>query len=69
VNSAVTTCSDERILGAVCIALGENRYVGGQNESSLNIDFALPGLTCKIGGQTVVFEGQLALEEDPYENG
>jgi leucyl aminopeptidase (aminopeptidase T) len=55
------TLVDEHILGALFIALGENRYMGGQNESSLNIDFALPGTTCKIGGQAVVFEGNIVL--------
>jgi leucyl aminopeptidase (aminopeptidase T) len=63
------TLVDEHILGALFIALGENRYMGGQNESSLNVDFALPGTTLDIGGQTVVLEGQIVLEEDYDGNG
>jgi hypothetical protein len=43
--------------------------MGGQNESSLNIDFALPGTTCKIGRQTVVVEGDIVLEGESDENG
>ena len=63
------TLVDEHILGALFVALGENRYMGGQNESSLNVDFALPGTTLEIGGQTVVFEGHIVLEEDFDGNG
>jgi hypothetical protein len=55
------TLVDEHILGALFIAFGENRYMGGQNESSLNIDFALPGTTLEVGGRTVVLEGDIVL--------
>lgn len=30
---------DEHVIGAFFLALGENRYLGGKNSSSLNIDF------------------------------
>ncbi len=30
---------DEHVIGAFFLALGENRYLGGKNRSSLNIDF------------------------------
>jgi leucyl aminopeptidase (aminopeptidase T) len=63
------TLVDEHIHGALFVAFGENRYMGGHNQSSLNVDFALPGTTLKIGGQTVVFEGHILLEEDADENG
>jgi leucyl aminopeptidase (aminopeptidase T) len=36
---------DEHIHGALFIAFGENRYMGGENESSLNVDYTLPGAT------------------------
>lgn len=36
---------DEHIHGRVFIALGENRYMGGENASSLNIDYSLPNAT------------------------
>jgi leucyl aminopeptidase (aminopeptidase T) len=45
-NRAVTgtlgwTVVDEHRHGAVFVALGENRYMGGENASSLNADFVL----------------------------
>ena len=63
------TLVDEHILGTLFFAFGENRYMGGENESSLNIDFALPGATLEIGGQMVVSEGRIVLEEDLDGNG
>jgi leucyl aminopeptidase (aminopeptidase T) len=50
---------DEHILGGLFIALGENRYMGGQNESSLNIDFAIPGATLTIDHRTIVHAGEI----------
>ncbi len=51
------TLVDEHVQGYVFIALGENRYMGGKNASSLNIDFALPGATFTVGERVVVSEG------------
>ena len=51
---------DEHIAGALFLALGENRYMGGQNASSLNHDFALHGASLTIDGRLVVARGQLA---------
>jgi leucyl aminopeptidase (aminopeptidase T) len=53
------TLVDEHIHGALFIALGENRYMGGQNASSLNVDFALTGATLKVDERTIVFEGDV----------
>ncbi len=53
------TLVDEHIHGALFIALGENRYMGGQNASSLNVDFALTGATLKVDERTIVFEGEV----------
>jgi leucyl aminopeptidase (aminopeptidase T) len=50
---------DEHIHGAPFIALGENRYMGGQNASSLNVDFALTGATLKVGERTIVSRGDV----------
>jgi leucyl aminopeptidase (aminopeptidase T) len=35
------TLVDEHVYGSLFVAFGENRYMGGQNTSSLNEDFAL----------------------------
>jgi leucyl aminopeptidase (aminopeptidase T) len=43
------TLVDEHVYGSLFIAFGENRYMGGQNASSLNEDFALP--KAKISAQ------------------
>jgi leucyl aminopeptidase (aminopeptidase T) len=55
------TLVDEHVRGAFFIALGENRYMGGQNESSLNIDFCNPGATVEVDGRVLVSEGRLAV--------
>ncbi|MBX3016037.1 MAG: aminopeptidase [Caldilineaceae bacterium] len=43
------TLVDEHVHGALFVALGENRYMGGANESSLNYDLALFGATLTAG--------------------
>jgi leucyl aminopeptidase (aminopeptidase T) len=48
------TIVDEHIAGALFLALGENRYMGGQNASSLNHDFALHGASLQVDGRVVV---------------
>ena len=53
------TIVDEHIHGAVFIALGENRYMGGQNESSLNVDYALGGVSLEVDGRTIVSQGKV----------
>lgn len=42
---------DEHVYGNLFLALGENRYMGGQNESSLNIDFVVPEATLLVDGK------------------
>jgi leucyl aminopeptidase (aminopeptidase T) len=54
------TLVDEHVHGCVFVAFGENRYMGGQNASSLNVDFALPGTTFTVGERVVVSEGKVA---------
>ncbi len=53
------TVVDEHVYGALFLSLGENRYMGGENESSLNVDFALPGATLLADGHPVVAGGKL----------
>lgn len=50
---------DEHIHGCLFIAFGENRYMGGQNESSLNVDFVHPGVTLEVDGRVIVSQGKL----------
>lgn len=50
---------DEHIHGALFLALGENRYMGGQNESSLNIDYVLRHATLLVGDRIVVENGEV----------
>jgi len=56
------TLVDEHIAGAVFLALGENRYMGGQNGSSLNHDFALHGASLLVDGRPVVQAGRLVAQ-------
>ncbi len=55
------TVVDEHVYGMLFLSLGENRYMGGKNESSLNADFALPGATLIADGRTIVVEGKLLI--------
>jgi leucyl aminopeptidase (aminopeptidase T) len=53
------TIVDEHIHGHLFIALGENRYMGGQNESSLNVDYALAGATLLVNEQLIISRGKV----------
>jgi len=55
------TLVDEHVYGSLFIALGENRYMGGQNESSLNIDFSIPSGTLLVGGRAIVADGSVVV--------
>ena len=55
------TLVDEHLPGRIFLSLGENRYMGGQNESSLNIDFALHGATLLAGDRPVVENGKIVV--------
>lgn len=48
---------DEHVHGALFVAFGENRYLGGENASSLNVDFAIPGATLLVDDRDVVDAG------------
>ena len=48
------TIVDEHVHGHLFISFGENRYMGGQNASSLNIDFALPNARLLADGVQVI---------------
>ncbi|MCS6846128.1 MAG: leucyl aminopeptidase [Anaerolineae bacterium] len=45
---------DEHVRGAVVVAFGENRAIGGQNASSLNEDFIAPDAEIEADGQRIV---------------
>lgn len=53
------TIVDEHVPGMGFLALGENRYMGGQNASSLNVDYAIPNLTIRVDDHLLVREGKL----------
>lgn len=53
------TLVDEHIAGAIFVALGENRYMGGQNASSLNHDFALVGASLWVDDNFIIDKGNL----------
>jgi leucyl aminopeptidase (aminopeptidase T) len=50
---------DEHVHGCLFISLGENRYMGGQNASSLNVDFVAPNATLLVDDRVIVREGAL----------
>jgi aminopeptidase len=53
------TLTDEKILGTVHIALGENRLLGGANESSLHWDMMVLGPTVTIDGRPLLIDGEM----------
>jgi leucyl aminopeptidase (aminopeptidase T) len=55
------TLVDEHIYGRVFVAFGENRYMGGQNASSLNVDFSLPDATIEVDGRTILAKGSVVV--------
>jgi len=55
------TLVDEHVSGAVLVALGENRYLGGRNQSDLNIDFALPRASLLVDDRLIVDRGRLVV--------
>ena len=52
---------DEHVRGALLVALGENRYLGGRNQSDLNIDFALPRASLAVDDTPIVERGRLVV--------
>lgn len=50
---------DEHVRGAVIVAFGENRYLGGRNASSLNIDFCSTDATVCADDRMIVHRGSL----------
>ncbi len=58
------TIVDEHRPGAVFLALGENRYMGGDNESAINVDLMPAAPTVVVGGITLVDDGVLVVDEN-----
>ena len=50
---------DEHVYGFMFVALGDNRYMGGENASSLNVDYILPQATFLADGKTILSAGQV----------
>lgn len=55
------TLVDENMAGHVFVAFGENRYMGGKNASSLNVDFSIAGATLEMDRKIVVETGALVV--------
>ncbi len=51
------TLVDSHRHGCLLVSFGENRYLGGENASSLNVDFAIPGGTLLVDNRVVVDAG------------
>ncbi len=54
---------DEHVHGALFLALGDNRYMGGQNASSLNTDFAIQRASFSANGTKIVTKGDIIFQE------
>jgi leucyl aminopeptidase (aminopeptidase T) len=55
------TLVDEHVPGNLFLALGENRYMGGQNASTLNVDYVVPGVTFLAGENALVEAGKIVV--------
>jgi leucyl aminopeptidase (aminopeptidase T) len=53
------TIVDEHRPGALFLALGENRYMGGENASAVNVDLLPDRPTLRAGATPVVVDGRL----------
>jgi aminopeptidase len=65
-NPAVTEATgymltDEKILGTIHIAVGENRLLGGVNESSLHWDLLVMRATLEADGVPILDDGRLVV--------
>ena len=63
------TLVGERLHGSLFVALGENRYLGGENASSLSVDFAVPGATLLVDDRIVDDAGVVAVLAIPRRGG
>lgn len=52
---------DEHLHGMLFIAFGDNIYMGGANDSSLNVDYLVPDATLIADGRTLVERGQVVV--------
>jgi len=55
------TITDEKIVGTIHIAVGENRSMGGKNESTLHWDFVMMRPTVEVDGKTLMKNGKLSV--------
>jgi leucyl aminopeptidase (aminopeptidase T) len=55
------TLVDIHAHGCLLVSFGENRYLGGENVSSLNVDFAVPGATLLADERVVVDAGAVVV--------
>ncbi len=51
--------TDEKIIGSIHIALGENREFGGENESSLHWDLVMMHPTVEVDTTVIIEEGKI----------
>lgn len=58
------TIVDEHRPGAVVLALGENRYLGGANASEINVDLLPASPTVLVGEASIVADGELVRPTD-----
>lgn len=52
------TIMDEKIIGTIHIAVGENRGMGGKNRSTLHWDWVMRGPTIEVDGRKIMSNGK-----------
>ncbi len=55
------TITDEKIIGTIHIAVGENRMFGGKNESTLHWDWVMMSPTMEVDGKTIMEDGKIII--------
>ncbi len=61
VNKPIGYFTDDFGLGIVSIGIGENRYLGGNNNSDFQFSVAMAKATVKVDGKPLVEKGKLTL--------
>ncbi|GFP25916.1 hypothetical protein HKBW3S25_01400, partial [Candidatus Hakubella thermalkaliphila] len=53
---------DEKIIGTIHLAIGENRNEGGINNSTLHWDLLVEKATVEVDGRVIMREGKFSLD-------
>ena len=50
---------EEKVMGTIHVAIGDNKSFGGENDSTLHLDLISVGPTVRVDGKPILIDGQL----------